>query len=227
MFPDHQTAGGKGHFHFMIRPHHRAAFTLIEMIMVMAIIVVLAGLVMGVYVYVKNQTNRSHATTEIEQLKVALENYRTDNGGYPQDSQKTDKLDPRNITDATNISPTGKLAVSSKFLYECLTGDTNDNGTMTKDYAPGFFKPSRLGGPRVGNTVNPVQYIMDPFGNPFGYSTAGLLLDQEYRTALATNPGATRQTQNSAGTQGYNPTFDLWSTAGDTRQNTGKWIKNW
>lgn len=195
--------------------------------MVIAIIVVLAGLVVGVYTLVKIQGARTRATAEITQLKGALENYRVDNGGYPQDPQKTDKLDPRNIADATDISPTGKLAASSKFLYESLTGDTNDNGNMTKNYAPGFFKPSQLGGPRVGNTVNPVQYIMDPFGNSYGYSTAGLLLEQEYRTTLATKPGAIRPAQNSQGTQGYSSTFDIWSTAGDTQGNSGKWIKSW
>jgi len=211
----------------MNRPEKSAAFTLIEMIMVIAIIVVLAGLVIGVYTLVRTQGARTRATAEIVQLKGALDNYRVDNGGYPQDPQKTDKLDPRNIADATDISPTGKLAASSKFLYESLTGDTNDNGNMTKNYAPGFFKPSRLGGPHVGNTVNPVQYIMDPFGNPYGYSTAGLLLEQEYRTTLVTNPGAIRPTQNSQGTQGYSSTFDIWSTAGDTQGNPGKWIKSW
>lgn len=211
----------------MKRSSHLAGFTLIEMIMVIAIIVVLAGLVVGVYTLVSSQSARARAATEIELLKGGLENYRVDNGGYPQDPEKTDKLDPRNISDATDISPTGKLAASSKFLYESLTGDTNGNGNMTKNYAPGFFKLSRLGGPRVGNTVSPVQYIMDPFGSPYGYSTAGLLLDQEYRMTLATNPGAMRPTQNSRGTQGYSSTFDIWSTAGDTQGNSGKWIKSW
>jgi prepilin-type N-terminal cleavage/methylation domain-containing protein len=211
----------------MNRPRHRAAFTLIEMIMVIAIILILAGMVLGIYTLVKTQSARAKAKSEINQLGLALENYRTDNGGYPQAPQNTDKLDPRNVADATDISPTGKLAASSKFLYESLTGDTNDNGTMTKNYAGDFFKPSRLGGPRVGDAVRPVQYIMDPFGNPYGYSTAGLLLEQEYRTALATNPSATRPTQNSQGTQGYSFSFDIWSTAGDTHGNTGKWVKSW
>jgi len=211
----------------MKRLRHSAAFTLIEMIMVIAIIAVLAGLILGVYMLVSKQGARARATTDIMELKVALENYRADNGGYPQDPQKTDKLDPRNSADATDISSTGKLAASSKFLYESLTGDTSGTGNVTKNYAPGFFKPSRLGGPRVGNTVNPVQYIMDPFGNPYGYSTAGLLLEQEYRLALTTNPTAARPTQNSLGTQGYSSTFDIWSTAGDTQENSGKWIKSW
>ncbi|MEP6673446.1 MAG: prepilin-type N-terminal cleavage/methylation domain-containing protein [Chthoniobacter sp.] len=211
----------------MIRTAPHRAFTLIEMITVIAIIAILAALVLGVYQVVKYQTAKARADTDIQQLSSALQSYHTDYGGFPQDSQKTDKLDARNVSDATDGSPTGKMAAASKYLYECLTGDTSDNGTMTKNYAPGFFIPSRLGGPKVGNTVNPVQYIMDPFGNSYGYSTAGLLVEQEYRAALATNPNANRPVQNSQGTQGYNPTFDLWSTAGDTTGNTAKWRKNW
>jgi hypothetical protein len=65
---------------------------------------------------------------------------------------------------------------------------------------------------RSGTTYT-VNYIRDPFGNSYGYSTA-----------QAANPG---------GTAGYNPTFDLWSTAGLTATPgspdtiTPQWIKNW
>jgi hypothetical protein len=60
-----------------------------------------------------------------------------------------------------------------------------------------------------------VQYIQDPFGNSYGYSTIQAA------------------TQNTA--QGYNPTFDLWSTSGLTANPpssgtdtiTPQWIKNW
>ncbi|HEX8678402.1 MAG TPA: hypothetical protein VF683_00455, partial [Chthoniobacterales bacterium] len=54
---------------------------------------------------------------------------------------------------------------------------------------------------------NPVTAIRDPFGNPYGYSTA-----------KAANP---------AGSVGYNPTFDLWSTGGEDGANPLQWIKNW
>jgi len=55
--------------------------------------------------------------------------------------------------------------------------------------------------------------ISDPFGNSYGYSTAN----------------------QADPTQGYNPTFDLWSTAGVAPSPTPSppaaqqdfWIKNW
>jgi len=218
----------------MTRPPRQAAFTLIEMITVIAIIAILAGLVLAINGVVQKKSATARADAEIRQLSSALESYKTDNGGYPQDLAKTDSLDARKTADATDTSATGKLAQSSLYLYESLSGDTDGNGTIdstetAKNYAPDFFKPSRLGGIKDPNTgkVSPVQYIMDPFGNPYGYSTAGLLLEQEFRANLATNASATRPAQNSKGTQGYNPTFDLWSCAGDTAGLTAKWIKNW
>jgi hypothetical protein len=58
-----------------------------------------------------------------------------------------------------------------------------------------------------------VQYIQDPFGNSYGYSTI--------------------QAATGDSTKGYNPTFDLWSTSGLTTipgnpdTITPQWIKNW
>lgn len=216
----------------MIRPPRcssSAAFTLIEMITVIAIIAIIAGLILAVNGLVQKKAASSRAEGEIRTISSALEAYKTDNGGYPQDLQKTDSLDARNISAATNIGKTGVMAQSTLYLYEQLSGDQNDNGVIdstetAKNYMPDFFKPSRVfKDPSDGK----IKYIMDPFGNPYGYSTAGLLVEQEYRRDLSTNPTAPRNAKNSANTQGYNPTFDLWSTAGDTSGNTAKWIKNW
>ena len=219
----------------MIRPPRHAAFTLIEMITVIAIIAILAGLVLAINGLVQKKSATARADAEIRQLSSALESYKTDNGGYPQDSTKTDGLDARNTSVAVDTTiPLGKLAQSSLYLYEALSGDTDGDGVIGngadtgKNYATDFWKPSRVGGQKDSNgKVNKVQYLLDPFGNPYGYSTAGLLVEQEYRAALSTNANATRPVQNSKGTQGYNPTFDLWSTGGDTSGITAKWVKNW
>jgi hypothetical protein len=57
--------------------------------------------------------------------------------------------------------------------------------------------------------VGTVTAIRDPFGNSYGYSTA----------------------QQANPSQGFNPTFDLWSTAGTSNAADAayekSWIKNW
>ncbi len=213
----------------MIRPPRHAAFTLIEMITVIAIIAILAGLVLAVNGVAQKKSALSRADAEIKELTVAIENYKTDNGGYPQDAKLTDTLNvlvsPQTIAgDAQNQS--GTVAQSSLFLYKQLSGDTDANGKIGsggKDYAPDFWKPTRLGGTKdATGKPNPVLCIMDPFGNPYGYSTAGLAVEQSYRQALSTNSSASRPSP-----QGFNPTFDLFSCAGDTTGNQNKWVKNW
>ena len=209
----------------MRRPPERAAFTLIEMIMVIAIIAVLAAIVLGIGVLAHGHSARVKAVAEVKELSATLEAFKNDNGGYPQDANYTDSIDPRGdtIPDTTGL---GKYSTSSRFLYESLTGDTNDNGIAdagetARNYAPGFFTPARLKKDAGGK----VQSIMDPFGNPYGYSTAGLLQEQTYRQNLAANPGAQRPPPNQA--KGYNSNFDLWSTASDNTGNPAKWVKNW
>jgi type II secretory pathway pseudopilin PulG len=178
-----------------------AAFTIIELLVVIALIIILAGLILSTVGYIQNKGARSRAETEIAAISAALENYKADNGIYPTDSTKTETLDP-----AANINLTN-YATASLYLYEQLSGDLSGNrkpAATAKTYFP--FKPNQLS---PSNQTQNVTAIRDPFGNSYGYSTA-----------KATNPN---------GTVGYNPTFDLWSTAGATSgaPNQTQWIKNW
>jgi type II secretory pathway pseudopilin PulG len=168
------------------------AFTMIELLVVMAVIIILAGLIFAASSYVQNKGRRARAETEIAALSAALENYKADNGVYPSDPTKTDGVDPI-------LSPTP--AGASLFLYEKLSGDSNDD--RVADTASYFsFKPNQLS---PADPTQPVAFIQDPFRNSYGYSTA-----------RAANP---------AGTIGNNPSFDLWSTANET--DPARWIKNW
>lgn len=178
-----------------------AAFTIIELLVVITLIIILAGLILSTVGYVQNKGARSRAEAEIAAISAALENYKADNGIYPTDSTKTETLDP-----AANINLTN-YATASLYLYEQLSGDLSANrkpAATAKTYFP--FKPNQLS---PSDQTQDVTAIRDPFGNSYGYSTA-----------KATNPN---------GTAGYNPTFDLWSTAGATSgaPNQTQWIKNW
>jgi prepilin-type N-terminal cleavage/methylation domain-containing protein len=221
----------------MIRSSRRAAFTLIEMITVIAIIVILVSLVLAINGLVQNKAARTRAQNEIQALSSACESYRTDNGGYPQD--QTPKSSVTSALNAvTMFNPTGTgtptYAASSLFLYKQLTGDVNATGAMdsSKNYAPDFWKPTHLSGIRdANNKWTSIAYIMDPYGNSYGYSTAGLLLQQENQALQATSPGTAPATANTCGSTGYNVSFDLWSTGGTVgnggTNDQAKWLKNW
>jgi prepilin-type N-terminal cleavage/methylation domain-containing protein len=172
----------------------QSGFTIIELIVVIGIILVLAGLILATSSYVHNKGARSRAEAEIAAMSAALENYKADNGVYPS-STPTTTLNAQNSTNPVNYQ------TASAFLFQSLTGDSNADGQPGPGVVYMTLKPNQLSGTDA-NT-----FIKDPFGNSYGYSTAG---------------------QTGTSGNGYNPTFDLWSTAGST-SDTGKlgWIKNW
>jgi prepilin-type N-terminal cleavage/methylation domain-containing protein len=179
----------------------RTAFTLIELLIVMAIIIVLAGLILATSGYVQDKGKRSRAEAEIAAMSAALESYKADNGVYPSDPTATESVDP-------TVSPVPPTA--SKFLYGEITGDRDfDGGTDANAKSYMSFKPASLQRPNMSaeiSTTNKVSAMRDPFGNPYGYSTA--------------------KAAGASGSIGFNPTYDLWSTAGGT-DVPAKWIKNW
>ncbi len=122
--------------------------------------------------------------------------------GVYPNNADTNNLDPRTSGDPGATAYT----LASLYLYKQLSGDTSANRSPTaKSYM--VFNPKML---LPAGGVGTVTAISDPFGNSYGYSTAN-----------QTDP-----------TKGYNPTFDLWSTAGLTTDPpiatiTQQWIKNW
>jgi type II secretory pathway pseudopilin PulG len=204
------------HSSFVIRASsfRNSAVTIIELLVVIIIILILAGLILSISSYVQNKGARARAETEIAAMSAALESYKADNGIYPRDNpgnQYTDNLNAKADFDPTQ----SKYQNASLYLFFQLSGlDANQQAVSNmKSYFA--FKPQMLGHP-AGNTTT-VAFIRDPFGNSYGYSTA-----------QAANPGSNT---------GYNPTYDLWSTAGTGTGATPTptpaptpqtlWIKNW
>lgn len=61
----------------------RAGFTLIELLVVVGIIGILVGLIVGVSGYANRKSATGKALSEMEQLKMALDEYRLDTATYP------------------------------------------------------------------------------------------------------------------------------------------------
>ena len=215
-------------------PTHRLrAFTLIEMLVVMAVIGLLAAIVLNLNGLVQGKAARTRALGEIHSLGLGCESYKADNGSFPQDAV-TDALDPRVSGDPSAYKN------ASLTLYKQLSGDLNANGRNEpnanppepKSYLSDYFTPQRLGvdANRTVGTANYVLFLKDPYGNSYGYSTMGAKAEQDYRAKVTTDASAPR-----TGGKGFNPTYDLWSTGGKTAppgaSATGDvanaWIKNW
>jgi hypothetical protein len=97
---------------------------------------------------------------------------------------------------------------ASVALYKAISGDADNDPNRvaeTKSYFP--FKPNQL----EPTQTQAVTFIKDPFGFSYGYSTV--------------------KSSVPSGTDGYNPTFDLWSTGGEKDNSASpiqsQWIKNW
>src|SRR5437899_8961999 len=113
------------------------AFTIIELLVVITIIIILAGLILSTVGYVQKKGARSRAEAEIAAMSAALESYKADNGIYPRDATATDTLDPAASINLTNY------AASSLYLYEQLSGDISPNrqpAACAKTYFA--FKPN-------------------------------------------------------------------------------------
>src|SRR2546423_15124910 len=91
------------------------AFTLIELVLVVGIIIVLAGLVLSTVGYARKKGARARAETEIAALSAACENYKADKGIYPQKASSTDMLDAR-LSGSPSTYQTASL-----YLYEQLS----------------------------------------------------------------------------------------------------------
>ena len=241
------------------------AYTLIELLTVMAVIAVLAGLILSISGFVTHKGAMARAQSEISALSLACENYKTDNGTYPDIMAPTapgvtgtavvsgsnftsnipsDNLDPR-VMGNPSTTYTGQAGGSVTYtqasleLYVALTGDISLSGTGggpgTRNYISDFRQDS-YGRAYTNASVsgtNPVQYLGDPFGNAYGYSTANAFYQQYMNTSGA---------QAKPSPPGFNPTFDIWSTGGSTANpysGTGSsapgspgdpalgWVKSW
>lgn len=181
------------------------SFTLIELLTVIAIIALLAGITIAAGGGLMKQAGRTRARSEIAGMSNALESYKVDNGAYPAAAFLLGP--PQGAYTMDSSTPGGNYQQSSEILYQALSGKTNytDPATGAKYYMT--FKSGQLGNP--GNNT----YIKDPFGFSYGYSS-----------------GDVSGAQYPYSGTGF---FDLWSTGGTTgvtsanSNPTNTWISNW
>ena len=173
----------------------RPAFTLVELMAVITIIVILAGLVVAGMGFVNERQAKEKARVQIALISKALEDYKLDNGSYP----------------ASVDTPTG-LGQSAE-LFKALYFDSDKDGQFAgsgtnkgdedqKIYVSDFDPVTNKQGWTSGAAAATTK-IVDPWGNEY-----------RYRSAFAA-PVGTATPASNVNTQ--NPDFDLWSSGKDGR----------
>lgn len=122
----------------------RAAFTLLELLAVITLIAVLAGLVLGVGRRASESGKSARARAELAALSAALENYRRLHGDFPQTDDE-----PRLLQSLIGKrGPTG-LAVNGRAMLE-----------LARFTTAGALDPFS----------NAAAELIDPWGQPYVYA---------------------------------------------------------
>ena len=128
-----------------------AAFTLIELLAVITVIGILAGLTLGAAGAVRRHGATSTAKAEVAALQAACDRYYADNNTYPLGTAS-----PTNVT-----APAGATNLFTNLL-----------GSATLTAAPNskrYFEPK----PAMVFTNTSPNYFIDPWGYAYGYNSNG------------------------------------------------------
>lgn len=202
----------------------RAAFTLIELLIVITVIALLFALTIGGFSYAQRFAARSKSAATIKAVQSGLERYNTEFGEYPE---------PANMGDTISIQDRTYTVAGAAMLYQAMSGDGYD---AIKIETP----PANAGAPQSDGEVEVNEsknvmltdmpkeiwrnldgryFIIDGFSNPIQYRL------------------------KTSNVQTINTNYDIWSygedeentmtqsidtlTGGPLREASEKWIKNW
>ena len=152
------------------------AFTLVELLAVITVIGILAGLTLGAAGAVRRHGATSTAKAEVAALQAACDRYFADNNLYPSNtSAAPSAVNPTNYTAAGQI------------LFNNLFGTNQYNcPPSTKRY----FEPKPA---MVSSTNNPNPHFTDPWGYAYGYNSDGTNAPLIWSTAGQTTAGGTNK----------------------------------
>jgi len=152
-----------------LRPlREQSAFTLIELLAVITIIGILAGLTLGAAGAVRRHGATSTAKAEVAALQAACDRYFADNSTYP-------------IGTASPTTVTAPAGATNLFCYLFGTNQYN-RAPSTKRY----FEPK----PAMVYTNLTPNYFVDPWGYAYGYNSDGTNAPLIWSTAGQTTGGA-------------------------------------
>jgi len=154
------------------------AFTMVELLGVITVIAILAGLTLGGAGAVRRHGAVNQAKAEIAALQSACERYYADNTAYPPDT---------NCPPSTSFDPNPAKNIYNKsgtVLFTNLLGSTNLSAGPSANQKRYFEpKPSMVSG----------NYFVDPWGYPYGYYSDGTNAPLIWSTGGQTNSSGTNK----------------------------------
>lgn len=188
-------------------PSKNAGFSLIELMTVIGIMILLAGILIAALPGIQTKMNRTQVETFMAEIESGLTRYYTDNGIYPQNPGGGDR-------DAAGID-------GAAILYKHLSGDWDENGIadIQEDensdeeiyVAKLSFRESENAKTPRSDVIDGDFMVVDAFGNPIRYLADPPNIKPDERTTI-------------------NPTYDLWSIVDadpGVEEDEAKYITNW
>jgi prepilin-type N-terminal cleavage/methylation domain-containing protein len=165
------------------------SYTLVEMLVVIAIIAILIGIGAGGYTVARKWMAKSSTEALLSKLKIALESYKNDKGYYPQPNV--------DATVSTEDAPNFRLDTNSK---DYSSGTHPEEELQPRNNMNNFIDYSKIQQDqslKIPGNPN-IYFVKDGWNTPAGNETFGAI---KYRC-----PGLINKT-----------TFDLYSAGPDRR----------
>jgi len=213
------------------------SFTLTELLAVTLIIVVLAGMIIGLAGYVQTRSARSRVQAQMAMIEAACEAFKADTGRYPTSTpgratfiQSYSTWLPNDIADVENshllfqqLMAGGYISAASFQVKPTPVADTWIRPSCDPDVWHGWVLTNRY------------QLIVDPWGQPYGYyctyprptgaaSTETVAGSCDFNCQVSgvwTLCTGSYTHLRSNGPQ-VNLTYDLWSTGPNRKNEQGR-----
>ena len=153
-----------------------AAFTLIELLAVITIIGILAGLTLGAAGAVRRHGATSTAKAEVAALQAACDRYFADYNLYPSNTSTTPSV----------VNPTNYVTAGQTLFTNLFGTNQYNRAPSTKRY----FEPKPT---MVSSTTNANPHFVDPWGYAYGYNSDGTNAPLIWSTAGQTTSAGTNK----------------------------------